>query len=401
MIRLSFISALLLLLVTACTTAKNPATLQKINLPSPDSFKTADLFFLPSDKQLLYYQNIDRILPTNKIEAGRKKHTLIEAFNDFSKLSFSYKDTVRTLADFMQATNVVGLIVLRNDSILFEQYREGTGPSTKWINFSVAKSVTSLLYGAALKDGYIQTLHEKVTRHVPELAGSAYDSVSLHDLLQMSSGVAWNEDPRNPQSDLMKLGKMEREQGWSGVAAYLSSLKRAAPPGTKFNYNTVETSLAGLILKNIIRKPLVEYLSEKIWRPFGMHEDANWVKSRSINMENGGCCISATLRDCALLGLFAMNNGTSLDGNQILPATWMQESTTPAKSFKGYGYYWWLGRSGRYFASGAFGQQIEVNPVQKTVIAIQSHWPIAFNNYYVGYMESMVEAMMAALKAKP
>ena len=132
-----------------------------------------------------------------------------------------------------------------------------------------------------------------------------------------------------------------------------------------------------------------------------MHSDANWVRTLSIDMENGGCCISATLRDYALLGMFAMNNGIALDGSQILPTTWMKESTTPAKSFKGYGYYWWLHPNGRYFASGSFGQQIEVDPLQKTVIAVQSYWPTAFHNYYVGYLDSMIEAMMQALKNKP
>jgi len=400
MLRPYRIAALICLLLFACNTPKNTGTTQQANLPSPDSFRTADLFFLSPDKQLLYYQNINRMLPTNEIEAGSKKFVLKEALHDLSNFSFTYKDTVRSLNDFMNATKVVGIIIIKNDSVLFEQYRNGTGATTKWINFSVAKSVTSLLYGAAFQDGYIQSLDEKVTQYIPELKGSVYDSVSLHNLLQMSSGVAWNENPRDTASDLMKVGRMEKEKGWPGIAAYLSSLKRAAPPGTKFNYNTVETSLAGMILRNIIRKPLSEYLSEKIWKPFGMHNNANWVKSRSIDMENGGCCISATLRDYALLGLFTMNNGIDLNGKQVLPADWMQQSTTSAKSYKGYGYYWWLRPGGRYFASGAFGQQIEINPSQKTVIAIQSYWPVPFNNYYVGYMDSMLEAMMTSLKSK-
>lgn len=394
-------AAFLLLLLCSCTPGKKTALTPKAALPSPDTFRTAQLFFLPPEKQLLYYQNIDQILPTSKIEKGSKMYPLVEAPIDLPNFSFQYKDTLRTLNSFMQETNVVGLIVIKNDSILLEKYREGTTPSTKWINFSVAKSVTSLLYGAAIQDGYIPTLEEKVSHYVPELKGSVYDSVSLRNLLQMSSGVAWNEDARNLQSDLMRVGMMERERGWDGIVAYLSSLKRAAPPGQKFNYNTVETSLAGLILKRIIKKPLAEYLSEKIWKPFGMKEDANWVKSRSIEMETGGCCISATLRDYALLGMFAMNNGVTREGKQVLPANWMKESTTPAKSMNSYGYYWWLRESGRFFASGAYGQQIEIDPSQKLVIAVQSYWPIIFSNYYLGYLDSMIEAVASALKTKP
>jgi CubicO group peptidase (beta-lactamase class C family) len=397
--RTNCVYGVLLLLLLPATAVINASKAQDLRLPSPDSFRTANLFFLPPQKQLLYYQNAERILPTNKIEAGAKKYFLVGSPRDFSEFSFTFLDTARKLSDFIKDTKVVGLIIIKNDTVLLERYSDGLTPQSKWINFSVAKSVTSLLYGAAMKDGYITSLDEKVTKYIPDLAGSVYDSVSLRNLLQMSSGVAWNEDPRSLESDLMKLGRMEGQQGWRGVIAYLSQLKRAAPPGQRFNYNTVETSLAGLILKNVIKKPLAEYLSEKIWKPFGMHSDANWVKSKTIDTENGGCCISATLRDYALLGLFSMKNIVDGGTQQVLPADWMRESTTPARSNPHYGYYWWLRTNGRYFASGAFGQQIEIDPAQKIVIAVQSYWPAAFNNYYIGYMDAMIEAMMRKLRS--
>lgn len=380
----------------ACTSAKKSGSTQNISLPSIDSFRTTDLFFLTAEKQLVYYQNADRILPTNKIEAGTNKHSLIEAPIDLSGIYFSFKDTVRTIKDFIHDTKAVGIIVLKNDTILFEKYNN-IQPTSKWINFSVAKSVTSLLYGAAIRDGYIKSLDQKVTQFIHELAGSVYDSVSLENLLQMSSGVAWNEDPRDRESDLMKVGRLEGTQGWPSVVSYLSKLKRAATPGTKFNYNTVETHLAALALQRAVGKTLSQYLSEKIWKPFGMHSDGNWVKSRSLGVEHGGCCISATLRDYALLGLFAMNNGIDQNGRQVLDPGWMKRATTSARSNPRYGYYWWLGSSRRYFASGAFGQQIEIDPSKKIVIAIQSHWPTAYNSYYVGYIDAMIEAIMSRL----
>jgi CubicO group peptidase (beta-lactamase class C family) len=364
----------------------------------PDSFRTADLFFLTPQKQLDYYQKADQLLSTSLIEAGKKKYPLVEASIDLSKFSFKYKDTVRTVDDFMKQTKVVGLIIIRNDSILFEKYNDGTLPQTKWINFSVAKSVTSLLYGVAVKDGYIKSLDEKVSQFIPELRGGVYDSVSLQNLLQMSSGVAWNDDPRDPKSDLFRINGIEKQYGWKVAMDSLGRLKRAAPPGKKFNYNTVETILAGIVLKNAVGKPLSQYLSEKIWKPFGMHTDANWVKIRAYNTENGGCCVSASLRDYALLGVFALKNGKTPDGKQVLAKDWMQKSTAPASSYKGYGYYWWLHPNGRYFASGAFGQQVEVDPASKTVIAVQSYWPVAFSNYHLGYMDAFIEAMMKRLE---
>ncbi|HEX6179933.1 MAG TPA: serine hydrolase domain-containing protein, partial [Chitinophagaceae bacterium] len=156
-----------------------------------------------------------------------------------------------------------------------------------------------------------------------------------------------------------------------------------------------ETNLAGIALRRALNKPLSQYLSERIWKPFGMHSDANWVVIRSLDTEIGGCCISATLRDYALLGLFTMKNGKSLNGEQILTQNWMQQSTAPTSSFKGYGYYWWLRPSkGRYFGSGAFGQQIEIDPSQNIVIAVQSYWPIAFGDHYINYLDGFIDAMM-------
>ena len=390
---------LIVLILSGSVYAQKTVDKQTIPLPSKDSFRTMDLLFLTPEKQLLYYQNAENILPTNNVEAGIKKHRLIESSSDLSDLSFRFKDTLRTVSDFIRDTRAVGIIVLRNDTILFEKYN-GIEPTSKWINFSVAKSVTSLLYGAAIKDGYIRSLDDKLTKYVTELAGSAYDSVSLKDLLQMSSGIGWNDDPRNRESDLLKVGRLEGNGGLPAIAKYLSQLKRVAPPGTKFNYNTTETTLASIALHRAIGKPLATYLSEKIWKPFGMYSDANWVKSRSLGIELGGCCISASLRDYALLGLFALNNGTGPDGKQILSSDWMAQSTTSSKSNPGYGYYWWLSRTGRYFASGSFGQQIEIDPAHRIVVAIQSYWPTAFNDYYVGYIDAMIEAIIGKVKKR-
>ena len=142
--KLHTISLLIAVISSTCTSTKKSVTTQNIPLPSIDSFRTAHLAFLTPEKQLAYYQNIDRILPTNKIEAGNKKHSLIEAPIDLTNFSFSFKDAVRTINDFINDTKAVGVIVLKNDTILFEKYIN-IQPTSKWIDFSVAKSVTSLL----------------------------------------------------------------------------------------------------------------------------------------------------------------------------------------------------------------------------------------------------------------
>ena len=210
----------------------------------------------------------------------------------------------------------------------------------------------------------------------------------------MASGVRWNDNGNDPNSDLFRIARIEREKGWRTAMDSIAKLKRVAAPGTKFNYNTVESNLAGIALKNVIGKSLSDYLSEKVWKPFGMHADANWVKIRGVEVENGGCCISATLRDYALLGMFTLKNGMANNGKQLIGKDWMRQSLSSSAGFKGYGYYWWLRRNGRYFASGAFGQQVEMDPKQNAVIAVQSYWPQAFSDYYVGYLDAFIEAMM-------
>ncbi|MEJ7577761.1 MAG: serine hydrolase domain-containing protein [Pyrinomonadaceae bacterium] len=296
----------------------------------------------------------------------------------------------------------MGLLVLKDGRVVLERYAGGNTAQTKWISFSIAKSVTSLLYGAAIRDRHIKTLDDQVIKYVPELAGTAYDGVTLRHLLQMSSGVAWNDDPRNRESDVAKLTQIDREGGLKALLAYMGRLPRAAAPGTRFNYNTAETDLAGAVLRSATGRSLSEYLSEKIWKPFGMQSDAHWVKMRSGDLERGGCCISATLRDYGRIGLFALSNGTTRNGTRILPAHWMEESTRPASTNPGYGYYWWLRRNGGYHASGIFGQHIEVNPKERVVVALQSYWTVAFNDELTGHHDAFIEAVTAAVRdARP
>jgi CubicO group peptidase (beta-lactamase class C family) len=188
----------------------------------------------------------------------------------------------------------------------------------------------------------------------------------------MSSGVEWNEDYADPASDV-------NSADWDtlGLYEYLRNKPRAAQPGEVFNYNTAETNLAGTLLRSAIGNNLATWLSEKIWKPFGMEAAANWMLSEPGGGEQGGCCISATLRDYGRLGLFAMGNGQLADGTRVLPETWMAESTKPSKGNPGYGYFWWLYDDGTFRASGIFGQAIYINPKENVVIAMHSARAIA------------------------
>jgi len=348
------------------------------------------LFWTP-EQQVAGYRNIDRIYPTRKIIAGSTPYPLPQQLRDLGGVTIqSAGQSLTTDAYFLQQ-NVAGLLVIKNGNIVYERYGLGNSKDSLWVSFSVAKSVTSLLIGAAIKDGYIQSVNDKVTDYLPRLKHSAYDQTTIHNLLQMSSGVAWNEDYADPASDVNRAA-------WNtlGLYEYLRNKPRVAPPGEVFNYNTAETNLAGTLLRAAIGNNLATYLSEKIWKPFGMGADANWMLSEPGGGEQGGCCISATLRDYGRIGLFALHQGQLVDGSRVLPENWMAESTTPAKAYPGYGYFWWLSNEGVFRASGIFGQAIYINPKQGVVIALHSARSVASNRPDWALQSAFFAALTAA-----
>lgn len=317
---------------------------------------------------------------------------------DLSGFTYNYQNRARSLDDFLTETRVAGFLVIKDGRIITEKYAHGHGPDSVWVSFSVTKSVLSLLYGAALQDGSLRSLDETVTRYLPSLRGSAYDNVTLRHLLQMSSGVAWNEDEVDPNSDLAQLGRIVKNRGGiDGVLAYMKRLPRKAPSGTLFNYNTGETNVAGAVLRAATGRSLAQYLSEKIWQPAGMEADAHWLLLRAGDTEFGGCCISATLRDYGRLGLFAMRGGVTPSGTRVLGKEWMAASTTPSPTASDYGYLWWLEGGGRYAASGIFGQYIYVVPDRQVVVAIHSLWPVAYNKELPAHRRDFLQALTRAV----
>ncbi|MAT83339.1 MAG: serine hydrolase [Gammaproteobacteria bacterium] len=333
------------------------------HLPGADS----SALFWQGREQIAGFRNIDRLAPVRWIAAGDRALELPAAGDAIGTVSFEFAGDTLTLDDYLDRQRVAGLLVLKDGSVAYERYRLGNDAQTRWISFSVAKSVVAMLIGAAIADGYIDSVDERVTAYLPRLAGSAYDQATIRDLLQMASGVAWNEDYADPESDVARA-----TYDTLSLYDYLRDKPRNAPPGERFNYNTAETNLAGTLLRAAIGNNLSTYLSEKIWQPFGMESDAYWQLTEPGGGEFGGCCISATLRDYARLGLFALGDGRLADGSRVLPEGWMAESTRPSPGYDGYGYFWWLHGNGAYEAMGIFGQSIYVDPANGVVIAQHS-----------------------------
>ena len=255
------------------------------------------------------FRNIDRLFPTRRVARSSKPMPLPPAANPLSTVSFIDRGKRYDLEDYLELNRVTGLLVLKNGRIKLERYRLGNSERTRWMSMSVAKSITSTLIGAALKQGYIAALSDSVTRYVPLLAGSAYDGVSLRDVLMMSSGVRWDETYTDRKSDRRRLLEAQISQIPGSAMAVMRSLSRAAPPGSVNNYSTGETQVAGEIVRSAVGRPLAMYLSERIWSKFGMEADAKWWLDSSDGHEIGGSGFSATLRDYGRFGLFVLSGG--------------------------------------------------------------------------------------------
>ncbi|MEM1438695.1 MAG: serine hydrolase [Pseudomonadota bacterium] len=357
------------------------------HLGAPDTLLT----WSPKE-QVASYRNSDKIFWTRTIEAGNTTYPLPYAKRDLGDTVIRSGEVMMTVDAYFKQKSVAGLLVIKDGKILYERYGLGNDADSKWISYSVAKSVVSMLIGAAIQDGYIKSVDESVTNYLPRLKGSAYDGASIANILQMASGIAWNEDYADPNSDIATAS-------WETVALYdfLAEKPRLAEPGATFNYNTAETNLAGTLLRSAIGNNLSTYLSEKIWRPFGMESDATWNLTEPGGGEFGGCCINATLRDYGRIGLFALANGRLADGTEILPAGWMDASTLPSDGYAGYGYFWWLDGPGVFSASGIFGQGIYINRTENVVIAIHSARPVASDAADWAWQDALYEAIAAAV----
>jgi CubicO group peptidase (beta-lactamase class C family) len=329
------------------------------------------LFWTPHE-QVAGYRNMDKLAPVRWIRAGDNPLLLPERPVELDTLAIPHDAGNMTLAEYLGRQSVAGLLVIKDGAIVYERYRLGNDRGTRWISYSVTKSVVSMLVGAAIRDGYIESVDEKVSDYLPRMKGSAYDQARIRDVLQMASGVAWDETYDDPQSDI-------NQASWNTLALYdyLGDKPRNGEPGQTFNYNTAETNLVGNVLRAAIGNNLSTYLQEKIWRPFGMESDAAWGLTEPGGGEFGGCCISATLRDYGRIGLFALNNGRLADGTPVLPKHWMAESTAPSQGAPYYGYLWWLRDGGAFQASGIFGQAIYIEPSSNLVIALHSARPDA------------------------
>jgi hypothetical protein len=222
-----------------------------------------------------------------------------------------------------------------------------------------------------------------VTKYVPALKGGAYEGVRVRNVIQMASGVKWDETYTDLKSDRRKLLEIQLQQKPGSILAFMSSLPKAGAPGTIWNYNTGETFVVGAVLEGATHKPLANYLSEKIWKPWGMESDAKWQLESPNGAGWAGGGLAATLRDFGRIGLLVLADGV-IGGKRIVPQGWFDVAGS-GKEIGGrhedYGYLWWTFpkgdavHEGAFQAEGIFGQHIYINRKEKVVIVVLSARP--------------------------
>ncbi len=277
---------------------------------------------------------------------------------------------------YMAGQRSAALLIMQDGKLRMERYGLGFDATGRWTSFSVAKSFTSTLVGAALRDGYIKSMDDKVSQYIPQMKGSAYDDVSIRQLLTMTSGVKWNEDYADPKSDVAQFNNHKPDEGVDATVSYLRKLPRETPAGTRWHYSTGETNLVGVLVSQATKKPVATYLSEKVWVPAGMESDATWLLSKTGH-EISGCCVQAGPRDYARMGQFILN-GARVNGQAIVPDGWLADATSTRTDIgqpgRGYGYQWWTYADGSFAARGIFGQGIFIDPQRKLVIVSNANW---------------------------
>lgn len=303
---------------------------------------------------------------------------------------------------YIEHQRIAAIVVVLDGKVVLEHYGLGFGPEGRWTSFSVAKSLTSTLVGAALQDGAIRSLDDPVTDYVADLRGSAYDDVSVRQLLTMTSGVQWNEDYADPNSDVARFNDATPDPGVDATVSYMRHLRREFPAGEQWVYKTGETNLIGVLVSEATGKPLGQYLSEKIWAPFGMEQDATWLLG-ATDHEISGCCVQAATRDMARFGLFVLSGGRTGE-RQVVPAGWFGEAGTRQAAIgeagRGYGYQWWTYDDGTFAAQGIFGQGIFIDPARKLVIASNANWPVASRRDFWDERQSFYRAVQRAVDSR-
>ena len=364
------------------------------------------------------FPDLDHAWPRRVIGRSDAVRPLPPHARSLAELTFDAGDIRLGVGDYMARHRTAGVLILKDGEIALERYGMDSGPESLWTSFSTAKSMTATLCGAALHAGAIASLDDRCDFYLPQLRGSAYESVTVRNVLRMCSGVAWKEeeDGRSGTGGLRRA-LVSRRRG--AIMDLLCSLPRAGKPGVVFNYSTVESCLLGALVAAATGRTLADYCTEAIWGPAGMEADGRWLLECDDGLEWGGFGVGARLRDLGRFGQFVLEDGAAFNGRRILPPGWRDLAGQPdcaATGFgrlmlgspMGYGYQWWslphgpTGiHAGAFSAIGSFGQYIYVHPAAQVVAVIRSAWRQHDDNAASAETFALLRASLLALRAHP
>lgn len=337
------------------------------------------LHIFDEDQIVHNFMHMEGLFDTRTIEKSPQPTRLAEDKDYTPIASFSYEDSIINVPSFLESTRTMGFLVMRSDTLIYEEYFNGMEEATTHISWSVAKSVVATLLGIAYHDGLITSLEDPVTKYLPQLANSGYNQVKIKDVLNMSSGVGFNEDYRDFNSDINRFGRAFALG--SSYESFALSLKNERTPGTYNHYVSIDTQVLGMLIEKVTGKRLSVYLKEKLWDPMGMEHDAQWIIDETgMELALGG--LNMSLRDYAKMGLLYLQKGR-WKGQQLVPAEWIELATTPdaphlmpgrnneqSSNRYGYGFQWWIPEKpmGDFFAAGIYNQYIYVYPEKDLIV---------------------------------
>jgi CubicO group peptidase (beta-lactamase class C family) len=358
-----------------------PAPAPDPNLPAskvPVAIQQVRRTMLDAEINALTFHNMDEIFTTRTVPRSGQVWSLPRSDRALD-FKYSYEGREYTPEQFLDRTYTNALLIIKEGQIVAEIYRNRTDASTRFIGWSMTKSIVGLLVGCALQEGRIKSIDDPIVRYLPELRGGGYDGATIKQVLQMRSGVDYEEryDFGNPG-----IAARNHEQALvTNVVRFADAartIKRANPPGDVWQYKTIDTAVLGWLIERVSGSTLASYAAQRLWEPLGAERDGFFIMDGEpgTGREFSGAGFNATLRDFARLGLMMLGEGKA-NGRQIIPPEWVRDSTRAAGGpGPGYGYQWWIAQDAKsYQAIGLQGQFIYVNPELRTVIVKLSYFP--------------------------
>ena len=395
----------------ACPTSTNDAAGPERAAP--------DITNTTPENQAATFRNQDQVWPVRVIRRGDAVRPLPPHARSLADLTYEVDGVRLSLSDYMARRRTAGLLILKHGEVALERYGMGNGPQSLWTSFAMANAITSTLAGAALHQGAISDLDDPCDLYVPQLRGSAYEGVTIRNVLRMCSGVAWREEPdAGGRSDVLRLGRAMVSARPGAILDLMCNRPRVQAQGAVFNYSTGEGCLLAAVVAAATDRWLADYCAEAIWGPAGMEADGHWQLESEAGLEVGGLGVRLRLRDLGRLGQLVLEDGAVFGGRRVLPSGWRDLAGQPGSaatgfgqllpgSPAGYGYHWWAVpplpdgvNNGAFAANGAFGQFIFVNPTEQAVIALQSAWRQPHDNDAAGENIAMIRAAVRALRTE-